>query len=66
MVIVRRNKIESSDSIWRRFGKINYEENLVDELRDRKYYKKPSIIKKEIEKNRRSNKKTNMKKRMMS
>ncbi|MEI6327433.1 MAG: 30S ribosomal protein S21 [Candidatus Roizmanbacteria bacterium] len=66
MVIVRRNRIESPDSIWRRFGKINYEENLVDELRDRKYYKKPSIIKKEIEKNRRSNKKTNMKKRLMS
>lgn len=50
MVVVKRNKGESSESVWRKFGKINYEENLVDELRERKYYKKPSIVRKEEEK----------------
>ncbi|MFO0703516.1 MAG: 30S ribosomal protein S21 [Patescibacteria group bacterium] len=53
MVVVQRGKGESSEIVWRKFGKINYEENLVDELRDRKYYKKPSIKKKEIEERRR-------------
>lgn len=53
MVIVKRGKGEPSDIVWRKFGKINYEENLVDELRDRKYYKKPSIHRKEVEERRR-------------
>ncbi len=57
MVVVHRSRTESADSIWRKFGKINYEENLVDELRERKYYKKPSIIKKEMLKHRPSHKK---------
>ncbi len=52
MVVVKRNKGESSESVWRKFGKINYEENLVDELRARKYYKKPSLVRKEEEKMR--------------
>lgn len=50
MVVVKRSKTDTSDSVWRKFGKINYEENLVDELRNRKYYKKPSIVRKEEEK----------------
>jgi len=52
MVVVKRNKGEPSDIVWRKFGKINYEENLVDELRARKYYKKPSLVRKEEEKMR--------------
>ena len=52
MVVVKKGKGESSDSVWRKFGKINYEENLVDELRARKYYKKPSLVRKEEEKMR--------------
>ena len=53
MVVVKRGKSDTSESVWRKFGKINYEENLVDELRNRKYYKKPSIVRKEEEKLRR-------------
>ena len=53
MVVVKRAKGDTSESVWRKFGKINYEENLVDELRSRKYYKKPSILRKEEEKLRR-------------
>jgi len=53
MVVVKRNKGEPSEIIWRKFGKINFEENLVEELRNRKYYKKPSIVRKEEEKLRR-------------
>jgi ribosomal protein S21 len=53
MVVVKRTKGESSESMWRKFGKINYEESLVDELRDRKYYKKPSFKRKEVEERRR-------------
>ncbi|MBP6994390.1 30S ribosomal protein S21 [Candidatus Woesebacteria bacterium] len=50
MVVVKRGKGESSESVWRKFGRMNYEENLVDELRARKYYKKPSLVRKEEEK----------------
>lgn len=50
MVIVTKSKGESADVMWRKFGKINFEENLVDELRSRKYYKKPSLVRKEEEK----------------
>jgi ribosomal protein S21 len=56
MVVVYKGKGESSESVWRKFGKINYEENLVEELRERKYYRKPSIAKKEIEESRRKTK----------
>lgn len=52
MVVVTRTKGDSSDAVWRKFGRLNYEENLLDELRNRKYYKKPSLVRKEKEKNR--------------
>lgn len=52
MVVVTRAKGDSSDAVWRKFGRLNYEENLLDELRDRKYYKKPSLVRKEKLKNR--------------
>jgi ribosomal protein S21 len=56
MVFVQKSKTETPESMWRKFGKINYEESLVDELRERKYHKKPSIIKKEMLKHRPSRK----------
>ncbi len=52
MVIVSKNKGESKDSMFRKFSKTFFEENVVDEVRKRQYYKKPSLQKKEHEKER--------------
>lgn len=52
MVIVKRNRGESKDSMFRKFSKIFIEENIIDDVRDRLFYKKPSIVRKEKEKER--------------
>ena len=53
MVVVTRKKGESKDSLLRRFMKIFLEEEIVETLKDKMFYKKPSIIKKEKNRNRR-------------
>ncbi|OGK31122.1 30S ribosomal protein S21 [Candidatus Roizmanbacteria bacterium RIFCSPHIGHO2_12_FULL_33_9] len=52
MVIVKRNRGESKDSMFRKFSKIFMDENIIDDVRDRLFYKKPSIVRKEKEKER--------------
>ncbi len=52
MVVVQRSRGDSPDAIWKKFGKLNYEENLMEELRNRRHYKKPSLKRKEEEKQR--------------
>lgn len=52
MVIVIKKKGETKDSMFRKFSKIFIEENVVDEVRKKQFYKKPSLIKKEKEKER--------------
>lgn len=52
MVIVTKRKGETKDSMFRKFSKTFFEENVVDEVRKRQYYKKPSLQKKEQEKER--------------
>ncbi len=52
MVIVRKKQGESKDNMFRKFTKIFIEENLVDEVRNKLFYKKPSILRKEKEKER--------------
>ena len=52
MVLVIKRKGESKDAIFRKFTKTFIEENIVDEVRKRLFYKKPSLARKEKEKER--------------
>ncbi len=52
MVVVTKKKGETKDTMFRKFSKIFVEENVVDEVRKRLYYKKPSLVRKEKEKER--------------
>lgn len=50
MVYVSKKKGESKDALFRKFTRIFIEENIVDEVRSKLFYKKPSILRKEKEK----------------
>ena len=52
MVVISKKKGESKDSMFRKFTKMFIEENLVDQIRNRQFYKKPSLQRKEKEKER--------------
>lgn len=52
MVVVAKRKGETKDSMFRKFSKTFFEENVVEEVRKRQFYKKPSLLKKEQEKER--------------
>ncbi len=52
MVVVTKKKGESKDSMFRKFTKMFIEENLVEQIRNRQFYKKPSLQRKEREKER--------------
>jgi ribosomal protein S21 len=52
MVIVTKKGGESKDSMFRKFTRIFIEENVVDEVRNKLFYKKPSVLRKEREKER--------------
>lgn len=52
MVVVTKKKGESKDSIFRKFTKIFIEENIVEDLRKKQFYKKPSLVRREEEKER--------------
>lgn len=52
MVVISKKKGETKDALFRKFSKIFVEENVVDEIRKRQFYKKPSLVKKEKEKER--------------
>ena len=54
MVVVIKKKGENKDAIFKRFTKMFIEEEIVDEIRKRMYYKKPSQVEKEEEKERRT------------
>jgi len=57
MVIIQKGKGESKENVFRKFSKIFFEENIVNDLRKRQFYKKPSLIRKEEEKERLTNRK---------
>jgi len=57
MVVIQKGKGESKDNIFRKFSKIFFEENIVNDLRKRQFYKKPSLVRKEEEKERLANRK---------
>ena len=50
MVVVKKEKGETKDSLFRRFTKLFLEENIVEEVKKRIFYRKPSLIKKEKKK----------------
>lgn len=52
MVVVTKKKGETKDAMFRKFSKTFVEENVVDEVRKKLFYKKPSLLRKEKEKER--------------
>ncbi len=50
MVVVSKKRGESKDSLFRKFSKTFLEEDVVTEFRKKMFYKKPSILRKEKEK----------------
>jgi ribosomal protein S21 len=50
MVVVQKQKGETKESIFRKFTKIFIEENIITELRKHLFYKKPSLVRREEEK----------------
>ncbi len=52
MVVVTKKKGETKDVMFRKFSKMFMEENVVEEVRKRLFYKKPSLVRKEKEKER--------------
>ncbi len=47
MVLVTKKKGESKDQIFKKFSKMFINEEIVDEVRKKQFYKKPSLQKKE-------------------
>ncbi len=52
MVVINKKKGETKDAIFRKFTRAFLEENIVEEIRSRLFYKKPSLLRKEEEKER--------------
>ncbi|OGK24646.1 30S ribosomal protein S21 [Candidatus Roizmanbacteria bacterium RIFCSPLOWO2_01_FULL_37_13] len=50
MVFVSKKKGESKDRLFRKFTRTFIEENIVDDVRSKLFYKKPSLLRKEREK----------------
>ncbi len=55
MVFVTKRKGESKDSMFRKFTRSFIDEEIVDTLRKKMFYKKPSLKRKEEEKERMKN-----------
>lgn len=55
MVLVTRKKGESKDSMFRKFTRDFIEEDIVTQVRQKQFYKKPSLVRKEEEKERLKN-----------
>ena len=50
MVYVSKKKGESKDTLFRKFTRMFIEENVVDEVRKKQFYKKQSLQRKEKQK----------------
>lgn len=55
MIVVTKKKGESNESLFRKFTRTFIEENIVEEVRNRLFYKKPSLVRKEKEKLKETN-----------
>ncbi len=49
MVVITKRKGETKDSMFRKFTRMFIQEDIVDEVRSRMYYKRPSQQRKEEE-----------------
>jgi ribosomal protein S21 len=52
MVLVTKRKGETKDSLFRKFTRSFIEEDIINEVRNRLFYKKPSLVRQEKEKER--------------
>jgi len=52
MVVVTKKKGESKDSLFRKFSRAFMDEDIVNTLKKKQFYKKPYLIRKEEEKER--------------
>ncbi len=52
MVVMIKKKGETKDSLFRKFTRSFIEEDIVTEVRNKLFYKKPSLVRKEKEKER--------------
>jgi len=52
MVVIKRKTGETKDSVFRKFTRSFIDENIVDEVRKKQFYKKPSLVRQEEEKER--------------
>lgn len=63
MVVVTKKRGENTDSVLRRFTKITKEENINWDINKKKFYMKPSLLRKEKQKER-LRKKAQMRRRL--
>jgi len=47
MVVIIKKPGDSKDNLFRKFTKIFIEEDIINEVRKKLFYKKPSLVKKE-------------------
>lgn len=47
MVVITKRKGETKDSVFRKFTKTFIEENIVDDVRKKQFFKKPSLLRQE-------------------
>lgn len=52
MVLVTKRKGETKDSLFRKFTRSFIEEDIINEVRNKLFYKKPSLARREKEKER--------------
>lgn len=52
MVVLIKKQGDTKDALLKKFSRMFIEENIVDEVRRKLFYKKPSIMRKEKEKER--------------
>ena len=55
MVVITKKKGETKDSLFRKFSRVFIDEDIVTTLKKKQFYKKPSRVRKEEEKERRKN-----------
>jgi len=52
MVVITKKKGETKDALFRKFTRAFIDEDFITEIRKRQFYKKPSVKRKEDEKER--------------
>lgn len=59
MVVITKKRGESKDSMFRKFTRSFLDEDIIDDVRKKQFYKKPSLLKKEKLKERGARSKKN-------